>query len=402
MLPVLPLIKGPWTGPPRAFYPAALVLAILVGVGAATAARGAAWRAVAWAAPIALLFLDFLAFRARTELRVASTIRAARAELERFASDPRSQILLIEPPAFLAGWIPLLGADFANAAHPPFGRSRAPRLTLWPLASTLRRWPGLVTERAPVRILEWDGSGLVARGPALGPIPETLPVLARDPSEDGLFRVTGPVPPRVLSGIRISAGRPAGVAVSWGAGTEIRRVAFERATGAPLVVGFPDEAFDERWFTQGALEWIRVEGGDPGVVPVLLTALPGVTIAEALASVRGSPMRVSFRSSAAAASFRIAVELTIVPDGPSVPLIWKALASDLSRTPAGDFVFVAAAPAEAALGGRTQRLSWNDVVARVLEIGTPPIVDVRVEAIDASGINVIARSDWASVRIDAN
>jgi hypothetical protein len=399
VLPVLPLTNATGLGLSRALYQAALVLSALVACAVGAPRPRTVWR-VASVAPLILLSADLLAHTARAELRMASRIHDARADLARLAAaSAETRLLLIDPPEWI-GNVPFVGAGLADAVCPPFGK--APKGPLvWPAAETLRRSPAITGEPSGLRIVVWDGRQLVPRGTALPPIPSSLPELEAD-SEDGLsFRTRAAAPPRAIAGVRLAlrAGAPEGRVTLAAEARSLERPFAAPAAGS-RVVGIPDAAFGEEWFGQAGPVAVRVTGGRLARPPQFLRTQPPIAVTAAGREGRfdlASPPTVSFVHGGEAAAFRVVMEFIVARK--RVSLAWSPGAAGLPADAAGLRTFVARGPGTVTADGRTiDSLDWAAAAAliapsaRGADWSMP--VDLRVEALDETRVNPVACSEW--------
>jgi hypothetical protein len=400
VVPILPLVaNGGHLS--RAWYAAAPIVAAMMALPFARGRPGPAFAAIA---PVVLLALDAHAHVARTQLLVASLIRDARADMEALgAASPvsRDRFLIIEPPLHI-GTVPFLGPDLANAVCPPFGEA-VRRPVVWPNAASLKRCPAITRETEPILVVAWDGRRAASRGEPLPAAPAELPRLVSSGDGGRAYRPVQPVPPRAVAGISLRparAGARGAARVTWTAGRETRTVAFDASAAAPIVVGVPDAAFDEAWFTAPGIDVVAVEGVDLEQPPELLRGLPSIRVARPaphqLLPLASRPA-VTFSAIAGASHYRLSLEFILMPRQVRIPLEWSTAASDLRADATGEVTMSADGAITIWLDGAVRRLDWDAVARRIAPARDDPAwflpVEVRVEAFDRTKQNPIARSE---------
>ena len=400
LVPVLPLVGKTGLALSRALYQAAILLAALVATAVGIPGRGRGL-ALASILPFVILSADLLGCVARAEARIAKQIGVARADLAGFVeSRPGTCFIVVQPPSWIDN-VPFLGCDLAASAAPPFGSAKRAPLP-WATPALLPRCPWLKSERDPVQLLEWSEGRVRPRGPELAAIPDALPALEPDGADARLYRVRGPVTPRAVSAVRIVSPKSAPSAsgrVILSAGTKSMTLPFQSVTSGPLVVTVPESAFEDDWFAQPSLASVRVEGLTVEVLPELLPAPPPVDVTTPKLALSSIP-RISFATDAPAAAFRIT--LTVLAEGRPVDLAWTAPATALPPAPDGRRAFAADAPGLLFDGARVMgEVSWVQAAALLAPQAHGRLWSlpggVRVEALDASGKNVIARSEWIAI-----
>lgn len=400
MLPVLSLIMPRGVGLSRAFYPASLMFSALVGLALHEATARSRW-AVAAIAPLAFLFVDSFVFFARVEVSNAATIHSVAAEFDRITAAGSTTPLIVGEPPVSVGSRPLIGPGQTRLASPPFGHAEHPP-HFWLNRGTLRRCPAITAYASAIRILEWKGGDLVPLGEPLAAIPGELPALEPDRADLSLFRPRTSVPTRAIAGIQIdlaAAGvEPIGI-VTWIAGRETRQVRFDATGTGSRVVSIPDEAFDETWFREPTLEAISVHGVSLHRPPTLLRSLPVIVLKQPpsgqLLELMSIP-RISFATDVPAPLFRITLEF--LASGARLPVVWLASPSDLGLDREGTRVFVLDGPASSPIVGAGILQNWSSLATRIAPYAVGRLwcqqVEVRVEALDSSRLNAIARSEW--------
>jgi hypothetical protein len=406
ILPVLPLTGPTGLGLSRALYQAALFLAAIVAVSAGGVGRlrGLTFSAIA---AFAVLSADLLSSVARAELRMTGSIRQARADVAGTMQErPGVRFILLEAPAWI-GNVPFIGSDLAAAMLPPFGGFRTAPLS-WPTAALLTFCPDLRNEPGPVQVLEWRAGRVVSRGPELAPIPPAIPPLEPDGSDAHRFRVRGAIPPRAVAAVRFTARSSAPGAsglVTLSAGERSLALRFSAPDSGPCVVSIPDAEFDDAWFEQPRLASVRVEGVEPAAPPELLRSVPGVDVtAPGDGGELGlaSTPRVVFGASVPATAFRVL--LAVVIDGRPIELAWTVAAAEVPPDASGRRTFVAETPGVLLDSGRASgSVSWAAAAALLRPRAHGRLWSVparlRVEALDASGVNAVARSEWIPVLV---
>lgn len=405
ILPVLPVTADDGVEASRALYPSSLILAVLEGCAAREiAARGPRWP-IAFA-PLFVLSLDLLVHVARTERFVAGLIRTARSDLRAVLDcGDGARVLLITPPEWIRS-VPFLGERAAASVSPPFGDPCRVPLS-WPTAERLKWCPPIREDPAPFRVLEWDGHGIRDRHPPLAAIPPLAPALEQDRADPGLFRPASAIPPRGLAGIRIEVdagpGERASGTVQIRAGDHTRDVRFDSTGNQALVLPVPDDAFDEAWLRVPSVDSVRVVGARLSRAPVLVLTFPPIAIQrpETGRLSMASPPMIAFRTDAPAAGFRITIAW--LEDAGPLALSWLMSAA-AGADGQGAFAFVADGLCDVRLGGRDAgRRTWSEISAHFAEASRNRLwsvpIGLRIEALDASGASLVARSDWLVLRL---
>jgi hypothetical protein len=210
------------------------------------------------------------------------------------------------------------------------------------------------------------------------------------------------VTPRAVGAVRVGSSSSAPGAsgrVILSAGTKSMTLPFQSASSGPSIVTVPDSAFEDDWYGQPSLSSVRIQGAAIEGAPELVRAPPAVDVTTPKLTLSSIPS-IAFATDAPAASFRIT--LMVLVDGRPVDLAWTAPEPTVPRAPGGSRVFTAAAPGTLFDGARAVgAMSWVQAAAQVAPKAQGRLWSlpggVRVEALDASGVNVIARSEWVVV-----
>jgi hypothetical protein len=181
------------------------------------------------------------------------------------------------------------------------------------------------------------------------------------------------------------------------AGTESRTLRV-RPNDDPGMVAVADDAFDQPWIVARSLDAVRVEGLDLARPPEILVALAPIVVRRPDGGrlfLRQVPT-IAFETATPAPQFRLTISWV---DG-DVPLALAWLSPKAAATAAGgSFAITADEPAYALIGRNVAaRVRWQDVADILLPSAGGRLwslpVGLRVEGLDASGINVVARSEW--------
>ncbi len=392
----------------RAYYPATCALSGFIGLTVGgVEARRARRAAIAGLLPFIAISADVALHYARSELDVGDAVRGRLESIEAQVSATPDALVVVIDPEFLRGGVPMISTFMRFAMRPPFRRAPAAVLCRPDLAS-IDALPELAEFPGPIHVLKADGDRLV---PVCRPLPPfTVGGASTRLDRGGRAAVfDAPPPSRAVGGVLLQArcdeGRTEPVVLTWvtETGNKTARIgvdALRASAKQPVTVGAPAGA---DWPMAVALREVRLDGAAFTSPPTVLASLPTITIVSPVESLPVEDLMhapIRFRVPEGASELRVIVSASVRPPTGQLMLAYRTAVRFLDRH-GDELEFRMASPTPVESVAWSDGRPVNDADMAQLSSGDANVyfvIGVRIEAMGADGLAVVARSPWRFFR----